>query len=156
MNINVTLIAQVVAFVVMIWLVNKYLWKPISSLLEQRQQRIADGLAAAEKGKHERELAEEHAKEVLHDAKSRASEIINQAERRAGEIVEEAKSDARAEGQRLIEAANAEIEQEFIRAREQLRKEVAEIAIDGAQKILKREIDAQAHGDLLKEMTARL
>lgn len=156
MNINVTLIAQVVAFVVMIWLVNKYLWKPISSLLEQRQQRIADGLAAAEKGKHERELAEEHAKEVLHDAKSRASEIINQAERRAGEIVEEAKSDARAEGERLIEAANAEIEQEFIRAREQLRKEVAEIAIDGAQKILKREIDAQAHGDLLKEMTARL
>jgi F-type H+-transporting ATPase subunit b len=155
-NINVTLIAQVVAFVVMIWLVNKYLWRPVSALLEQRQKRIADGLAAAEKGKHERELAEQHAKEVLHEAKNRAAEIINQAERRAGEIVEESKGHARTEGQRLIDAANAEIEQETIRAREQLRKEVADIAVAGASKILQREVDAKAHGDLLKDMVARL
>lgn len=156
MNINVTLIAQVIAFVVMIWLVNKYLWRPVSALLEQRQKRIADGLAAAEKGKHERELAERHAKEVMLDAKTRAAEIINQAERRAGEIVEESKDQARSEGQRLIDAANAEIEQESIRAREQLRKEVADIAVAGAQKILQREVDAKAHADLLNDMVARL
>lgn len=156
MNINVTLIAQVIAFVVMIWLVNKYLWRPVSALLEQRQKRIADGLAAAEKGKHERELAERHAKEVMLDAKTRAAEIINQAERRAGEIVEESKDQARSEGQRLIDAANAEIEQESIRAREQLRKEVADIAVAGAQKILQREVDAKVHADLLNDMVARL
>ncbi|HKJ22259.1 MAG TPA: F0F1 ATP synthase subunit B [Gammaproteobacteria bacterium] len=156
MNINVTLIIQIISFVVMIWLVNKYLWRPISALLEQRQQRIADGLAAAEKGKHERELAEKHAKETLSDAKSRSAEIIAQAERRAGEIVEESKAQARSEGERLVEAANAEIEQEFIRAREQLRKEVADIAVEGARKILQREIDAKAHDDILQDMVARL
>jgi len=155
-NINVTLIIQIIAFVVMIWLVNKYLWRPISGLLEQRQKRIADGLAAAEKGKHERELAEKHAKEALAEAKSRSAEIIALAERRAGEIIEESKDQARSEGQRLIEAANAEIEQEFIRAREQLRKEVAGIAVDGARKILQREIDAKAHDDILQDMVARL
>jgi F-type H+-transporting ATPase subunit b len=155
-NINVTLIAQVIAFAVMIWLVNKYLWRPVSALLELRQKRIADGLAAAEKGHHERELAEKHAKEVLHETKSRAAEIIAQAERRAGEIVDEAKSHAQVEAQRLIDAANTEIEQASVRAREQLRKEVADIAVAGARKILQREIDASAHGDILKEMTARL
>ena len=156
MNINVTLIAQIIAFIVMIWLVNKYLWRPVSALLEQRQKRIADGLAAAEKGKHERELAEQHAKEVLLEAKTRAAEIITQAERRAGEIVEESKGQARTEGQRLIDAANAEIDQELVRAREQLRKEVAGIAVAGAQKILQREVDANAHADLLNEMVAKL
>ena len=156
MNINVTLIAQIIAFILMIWLVNKYLWRPVSALLAQRQKRIADGLAAAEKGKHERELAEQHAKEVMHEAKNRAAEIINQAERRAGEIVEESKDQARSEGQRLIEAANAEIEQEFVRAREQLRKEVADIAVAGAQRILQREVNAEVHADMLNEMVARL
>lgn len=156
MNINVTLIAQVVAFVVMIWAVNKYLWRPISGLLEQRQKRIADGLAAAEKGRHERELAEKHAKDVLAEAKNRAVDIIAQAERRAGDIVAASQETARAEGRRLIDAANTEIAQETVRAREQLRQEVAGLAVDGARRILQREIDARTHAAMLDELASRL
>lgn len=156
MNIDVTLFIQVFAFVVMILLVNKYLWGPISGLLEQRRQRIASELAAAEKGKRELELAEKHADEAMAEARTRSAEIIAQAERRADDLIEESKAQARSEGERLIEAANAEIQQQFIRTREQLRKEVVDIAVDGVRKILKREIDPKAHEDILQEMIARL
>lgn len=156
MDINVTLIIQVFAFVVMILLVNKYLWGPISSLLEQRRQRIASELAAAEKGKRELELAEKNADEALAEARTRSAEIIAQAERRADDLIEESKAQARSEGERLIEAANAEIQQQFVRTREQLRKEVVDIAVDGVRKILKREIDTEAHEDILQEMITRL
>lgn len=156
MSINATLIIQVFAFVVMIVLVNKYLWTPISGLLEQRRQRIASELAAAEKGKRDLELAEKNADEALAEARSRSAEIIAHAERRADDIIEESKVEARSEGERLIEAANAQIEQQFIRTREQLRKEVVEITVEGVRKILKREIDTKAHEDILQEMIARL
>ena len=135
MNITVTLIGQMAAFVLLIWFVNKVLWGPMSALLAERQKRIADGLAAAEKGKHELELSEKNATEAMHKAKLQAADIIAQSEKRASEIVEESKTNARTEGERLITAAKAEIEQEVNRAKEQLRVQVAAIAAAGAEKI---------------------
>ena len=156
MNITVTLFGQIAAFVLLIWFVNKLLWGPLTNLLAERQKKIADGLAAAEKGKHELELSERRAKESLHEARSQAADILAQAEKRANEIVEEAKGNARNEGERLITAAHAEIEQEVNRAKEQLRGQVAAIAIAGASKILSREIDANTHNDLLKELATQI
>ena len=156
MNITVTLFAQMLAFALLIWFVNKLLWGPLTAMMEARQKRIADGLAAAEKGKHEQELAEKRAKEVLHAAKNQAAEILSQAEKRATEIVEESKGHGRAEGERILNGARAEIDQELNRAKEVLRGQVAAIAIAGAEKILSREIDAKTHGDLLDQLAARI
>ncbi len=156
MNITVSLFGQVIAFVLLIWFVNRVLWDPVSKMLEDRQKRIADGLAAGEKGKHELERAKKLAKETLHEAKTKAGEIIAQAEKRASEIVEEAKQDARTEGDRLLAAANSEIDREVNRARETLRGQVADITVAGAKRILKREIDAKAHEDLLKELVTQI
>jgi F-type H+-transporting ATPase subunit b len=156
MNITVTLFGQIAAFVLLIWFVNKVLWGPLTQLLAERQKRIADGLAAAEKGKHELELSEKRAKETLHETKTKVAELLAQSEKRASEIVEEAKANARAEGERLLAAAKAEIEQETNRAREQLRAQVATLAAAGAGKILKREVDQQAHNDLLKDLVSQI
>ena len=156
MNITLTLIAQMVAFITLIYFVNKVLWKPLSGMLEDRQKRIADGLAAAEKGKHEQELAEKNAMQKISDAKKQASEIVSQAQKRSNEIVEEAKNAAREEADRIITAANAEIEQEINRAKETLRKEVSAIALAGANKVLKKEIDAKAHAALLNDLAAQI
>lgn len=156
MNINVTLFAQIIAFVLMIWFVNKVLWGPFTRLLAERQKRIADGLAAAEKGKHDLDLAEKRVLEVMQEARSQAAELIAQSEKRASEIVEEAKVDARAQGERLIEAAKAEIERESNRAREQLRAQVATLAAAGASKIIRREIDRKAHDDLLQDLASQI
>jgi len=156
MNITVTLIAQMAAFVLLIWFVNKVLWGPLSALLADRQKRIADGLAAADKGKHDLELSEKKAKEFLHEAKGKAAEIIAQSEKRASEIVEEAKVNAQAEGERLLTAARAEVTQEFNRAKEDLRAQVADIAIAGAEKILGREVDRQAHDQVLKDLVSQI
>ncbi len=156
MNITVTLIAQMLAFGLLIWFVNKVMWGPLSGIMEARQKRIADGLAAAEKGKHEQELAEKRATELLKEAKDQAQEIVAQGQKRASEIVEEAKDTARAEGERIIAAANAELEREVNQAKEALRAQVAAIAVAGAEKILKREIDAKAHEDLLNDLAAQI
>lgn len=156
MNINVSLFAQIAAFALMIWLVNRFLWGPFSRLLEERQTRIADGLAAAEKGSRDLELAEKRAIEVIQEARNQAAEIIAQSERRASEILEEAKADARVQGERLVEAARAEIEQESNRAREQLRGQVAALAVAGAGKIIRREIDRTAHDELLRDLASQI
>ncbi len=156
MNITVTLLAQMLAFALLIWFVNKLLWGPLSKMMADRQKRIADGLAAAEKGKHEQELAEKRAKELLHTAKNQATEIISQAEKRASEIIDEAKGQGRAEGERILNGARAEIDQELNRAKEALRGQVVSIAIAGAEKILAREIDPKVHGDLLNQLSARI
>jgi F-type H+-transporting ATPase subunit b len=141
-----------IAFMLLIWLVNKVLWAPLSKLMEDRQKKIADGLSAAEKGKHELELAEQKAKDVLKDAKTQAQNILGQAEKRGSEIVEDAKVKATEEAGRIKASAQAEIEQEVSRAREDLRKEVASIAISGAEKILGKEVDAAAHNDMLETL----
>lgn len=156
MNITATLIGQILTFAVFVWFTMRFVWTPLTRIMEDRNKRIADGLAAAERGQHEQELAEQRAKETLHEAKEKASEIINQAQKRANEMVEEAKDDARKEGERLIEAAKAEIEQETNRAREQLRQQVATLAVDGASKILEREVDQQAHSKMLDELVAQI
>lgn len=156
MNITLTLVAQMAAFIILISFVNKLLWKPMSKMLEDRQKKIADGLAAAEKGLEEQELAEKNATQKIGEAKKQAAEIISQAQKRSNEIVEEAKISAREEAERIVNAANAEIEQEVNRAKETLRKEVSTIAIAGASKVLKKEIDAKAHENLLKDLAAQI
>ena len=156
MNITVTLFAQMIAFALLIWFVNKVMWGPLSGIMEARQKRIADGLAAAEKGKHEQELAEKRASEVLKEAKDQAAEIVAQGQKRASEIVEEAKETARAEGERIVTAANAEIEREVNQAKEALRAQVSVIAVAGAEKVLQREIDAKAHESLLNDLATKI
>jgi len=155
-NITVTLLAQMIAFALLIWFVNKVMWGPLSGIMEARQKRIADGLAAAEKGKHEQELAEKRAKEVLKEAKDQAAEIVAQGQKRASELVEEAKATARTEGERIVAAANAELEREVNQAKEALRAQVAVLAVAGAEKVLKREIDAKAHDALLSDVAAQI
>lgn len=156
MNITITLIGQMVAFILLIWFVNKVLWGPLSKMLADRQKKISDGLAAADKGKHEMELAEKRAKEILKDAKNQAAEILAQAQKRGSEIEEEAKQKARGEAERIVTAAKAEIEREVNQAKEQLRGHVAAIALGGVQKILKKEIDAKAHGALLDDLATQI
>jgi F-type H+-transporting ATPase subunit b len=156
MNITLTLFAQMAAFVVLIYFVNKVLWGPMSKMLEDRQKRIADGLAAADKGKEEQALAEKNAMQKISEAKAQASEIVAQAQKRSNEIVDEAKNTAREEADRILAAANAEIEQEVNRAKEKLRKEVSAIALAGASKVLKKEVDAKAHNALLNDLAAQI
>ena len=156
MNINLTLIAQLASFVVFVMFTMKYIWPPLVKAMEERKAKIADGLAAAERGTHEKELAEQRAKNRLHEAKQQAAEIVGRAEKRAVEIVEEAKGDARSEGDRLLTAARAEIDQESNKARELLRTRVAELAIIGAEKILRREIDADAHKDIVESVASQI
>lgn len=149
MNINFTLVSQAIAFSVFIWFTVKFVWPPLLRAIEERQKTIADGLAAGERGRHELELASQRSSEVLKDAKQRASEIILQAEKRASEIVEDAKKAAKDEGDRIIAGAKADIEHEMFSAKEALRQHVAQLAVAGAAKILRREVDAKAHADLL-------
>ena len=156
MNINLTLIVQLISFALFVWFCMKFVWPPIVAALDARKTQIADGLAAAERGKHEQELAEKRAKELLAETKEQAAELISQAQKRASEIVEESKGEARAEGQRLLEAARAEIDQEVNRAKEQLRAQVVALAVSRAGKVLAREIDAKAHADLLDDLVANL
>jgi len=156
MNINLTLIGQSITFIFFVWFVMKFVWPPLVAALEERKAKIADGLAAAEKGKHDGELAKQKVLDTLKDAKAQAQDIINLAEKRASEIVEESKETARVEGERIIAAANAELEQEVNRAREQLRGQVVSLAVSGASKVLKREIDEKANEDLLKDLVAQL
>jgi len=156
MNINATLIGQAIAFGIFIAFCMKYVWPPIMQALEERTKKIADGLAAAERGRHEQELAEKRAQQVISEAKEQANEIISQAQRRSHEIVDESKDTARVEGERILMSAQAEIEQEANKAKDELRGQVGSIALAGAAKILNREIDDKAHTDLLKELVSRI
>lgn len=156
MNINLTLFAQAVSFALLIWFTVKFVWPPLLAAIETRQKEIADGLAAGERGRNELEQASKRSGEAINDAKQRASEIIAQAEKRASDIIEEAKSNAKAEGDRIIVGAKAEVEQEINRAKEGLRSQVSALAIAGAEKILRKEIDAKAHDDILSAIAKEL
>jgi len=156
MNINATLIGQAIAFFLFVVFCMKYVWPPILHALEERKKKIADGLAAAEHGKHEQALAEDRAKELLREAKEQAGEIITRADKRATEIVEEAKGDAKAEGGRMLTAARAEIDQELNRVREDLRGQVVSIALAGASKVLGREVDETTHAELMDKLAAEI
>ena len=156
MNINATLIGQAIAFFLFVVFCMKYVWPPILHALEERKKKIADGLAAGEHGKQEQLLAEERAKELLREAKEQAGEIITRADKRAADIVDEAKQDAKAEGGRMLTAARAEIDQEVNRVKEDLRGQVVSIALAGASKVLEREVDDNAHAELLNKMAAEI
>jgi F-type H+-transporting ATPase subunit b len=156
MNINATIIGQIIAFAVFVAFCMKYVWPPIMQALEERKKKIADGLAAAERGRHEQELAEKRAQQVIHEAKEQASEIVSQAQKRGNEIVDDSKNNARVEGERILNSAKAEIDQEANRARDELKTQVGGIALAGASKILGREIDEKAHTDLLDELVSRI
>lgn len=156
MNFNATLIGQMITFIALVIITMKYVWPPIMKAMQERQKRIAEGLAAAERGARDQEMAQAKAAEVLREAKQQAQEIITQAQRRANEMVEEAKGHARGEGERQLVAAKAEIEQEVNRAREQLRGQVADIVVSGASKVLEREVDAKTHAKILNDLVAQL
>lgn len=149
MNLNATLFAQLVVFFILAWFTMKFVWPPIVKALDERATKIADGLAAAERGKHDLELATKRSAESLREGKEKAADLLAQAEKRAAQIIEEAKANAKVEADRVIAGAKAEIEQEALRAKEALRDKVTTLAIAGAEKILRREIDAKAHADLL-------
>ncbi len=156
MNINFTLIAQAIAFAVLIWFTVKFVWPPLLKAIEARQKEIADGLAAAQEGRSALEVAAKKSEVTLAEAKQKASEIIAQAEKRGTQIIEEAKGNAKVEGDRIIAGAKAEIDQEVNRAKEGLRAQVATLAIAGAEKILRKGIDAKAHSELLSKLAAEL
>lgn len=156
MNINATLIAQTIMFILFVWFCMKFVWPPIMQALSDRKKQIADGLAAGERGKQELEQASKSAADEMLTAKQKAAEIIAQAEKRSSQVVEEAKGLAQEEGDRIVSMAKAEVEQEIVRAREALRQNVADLAVAGAAKILDREVDAKAHAELLKNIKAEL
>ena len=156
MSFNLTLIAQAATFALFIWFTVKLVWPFMLRAIEQRQKTIADGLAAAEQGKKSLEVSSRQAEESVKQGRDRAAEIIVQAEKRAAQVIEEAKAAAKAEGDREKAAAKADIQQEAQRAREQLREQVAALAVAGAEKILRREVDAKAHADLLDGIKKQL
>jgi len=156
MNINLTLLMQAVAFAVFIGFCAKFVWPPLMRAVENRQKQIADGLAAGEEGRQSLTKAESRIAEMMADAKTRASEIIAQGEKLKQETIEQSKTSAKEEGERIIAAAKAEIEQEVMRAKETLRNQVAGLAVAGASKILKREVDPRAHAELLASIQKQL
>jgi len=156
MNINLTLLMQAVAFFVFILFCAKFIWPPLMRAIDTRQKQIADGLAAGEEGRQSLSKAETRIAQMMTDAKTRASEIIAQGEKLKSETIEQSKGAAKAEGDRILAAAKAEIEQEVFRAKESLRNQVAELAVAGAAKILKREVDPKAHAQLLAEIQKQL
>jgi F-type H+-transporting ATPase subunit b len=156
MNINLTLIAQAITFAAFIWFTVKFIWPYMLRAIETRQKTIADGLAAAEHGRRSLETSTRQAEDAIAQARGRAAEILSQAEKRAAQLVDEARLAAKEEGNREKAAAKAEIAQELTRAREQLRDHVASLAVAGAEKILRREVDARAHADLLESIKQQL
>jgi F-type H+-transporting ATPase subunit b len=155
-NINLTLIVQTLMFIVLIWFTMKFVWPMILGPMDERTRKIAAGLAAAEKGTQELASANERAEAIMREARERAGQIIDQAQHRANDIVEEAKGTATAEGARLLASAKEQIDLEAAHAREALRRDVAQIAVSAASKILEREIDPRAHSDLIDKLAAQI
>ncbi len=156
MNLNLTLAFQVLFFIGFVWFAKKFVWSPIIGALHQRKTQIADGLAAAEKGQMAEQEGRDQAQQVIAEAKNQANEIIGKAEKRGTELVDEAREYARQEGERITLAAHAEIDTEINKAKEVLRGQVGELAVAGARQILKREMDGNAHADLLNDLAAKL
>jgi F-type H+-transporting ATPase subunit b len=156
MQINATLLGQAIGFLVLIWFTWKFIWPPLLNAIDERQKKIADGLAAADKGQNALEDAKLQALEIIREARGKAAQIVDQANRRGGEMVEEARGTALAEGERLIGVARSEIGSETTRARAELRGEVAKLALAGAAQVLKREVDAKAHSQLLEDLSAQI
>lgn len=156
MNLNLTLLGQAISFAIFVWFCMKYVWPPVLGALNERQAKIAQGLADAEQGAQRREEAEEEIAQLVNEAKAQAAEIVAQAQKRGNEIIEESKTGARTEGERLKQAAQAEIDQEVVTARETLRTQVSSIAVQGASRILGSEIDPAAHAKVLDDLIEQI
>jgi F-type H+-transporting ATPase subunit b len=156
MNINFTLVMQAVAFAAFIWFTARFIWPPLMGAIETRQKQIADGLAAGEEGRQSLANAEKRIADMMAEAKQRSSEIINQGEKLKTETIDAARVEAKVEAERIIAMAKSEIQQEVAHAKEALRNQVADLAVAGAAKILRREVDAKAHADLLASIRAQL
>ena len=156
MSINLTLIAQALAFAALIWLIATFIWPPLLKAIEERQQKIAEGLAAADRSQKDLAQAQDKVNDLLKEARGKANEIIDQAHSRANQIVDAARDEAIAEAGRQKAAALAEIDASANRAREELRKQVSALAVSGAEKLLHREIDANAHKALLDELATQI
>ncbi|HKM36772.1 MAG TPA: F0F1 ATP synthase subunit B [Thiopseudomonas sp.] len=156
MNINLTLIGQLISFAIFVWFCMKFVWPPITNAMDARQKKIAEGLDAAGRAERDLKLAQEKATEMLRDTKKTAAEMLEKANKTASEIVEEAKQQARAEGERLIANAKTEIDLEVNRVKEDLRAQVSVLAVAGAEKILGSSVDASAHNQLVEQLAAQL
>ena len=156
MNLNLTMVAQALAFILFIVFVMKVVWPPLLRAIEARQKHIADGLAEAERGRSSLTEAQKQTEVLLREARARAQEIVIAAEKAASQRIEESKSQAKSEGERLVAAAKSQIDQEVQSAKQQLREQVATLAVSGAEKILRREVDAKAHADMLNQLKAQL
>lgn len=156
MNINLTLIIQMIVFALLVWLTMHYLWPPLMRVVEERQKKIAHGLAAADRGEQELQQARQGAEAILREARERAGQIIDQAQHRANDVLEQARTSASQEGQRLVASAQQQIGLEASRARESLRREVGEIVVAAASKLLEREIDSRTHQDLISKLAAQI
>ncbi len=156
MNMNATLLGQAISFALFVWFCMKFVWPPILQAIEERQKKIADGLAASERAAKDLNLAQANASDQMREAKRTATEVIEQANKRKAQIIDEAREEAQAERLKVLAQAEAEIEAERKRAKDELRKQVATLALAGAEKILQRSIDEQAHKDILDNITAKL
>ncbi|GAA4503481.1 F0F1 ATP synthase subunit B [Pseudaeromonas paramecii] len=156
MDINMTILGQTIAFILFVWFCMKFVWPPLMAAIEKRQKEIADGLASAERAKKDLELAQNNSMEQIKEAKRQATEIIEQANKRRSQIMDEATQDAMAEREKILTQARAEIEAERNRAKEELRKQVAALAVAGAEKILERQIDKAANSELVDKLIADL
>lgn len=156
MEINATLIGQMLVFGILIWFSWKFIWPPLTRAVEDRQKKISEGLAAAERGQKELQQSHGEASVIVNDAREKALKIVDQANRRSNEIIEEARATAIAEGQRLVGDARQEVQLEQARARDALRKDVAQLAVAGASRLLEREIDPKAHADLIEKLAREI
>ncbi len=156
MNLTLTIVAQAVAFALFIWFTVKFIWPPLLRAIETRQKQIADGLAEAERGRSSLAEAQKQTDVLLREARGRAQEIVAAAEKLASQRVEESKTQAKTEADRIVVQGHAQIEQEVQSAKQQLREQVAVLAVAGAEKILRREVDAKAHADMLNQLKAQL
>lgn len=154
MSINATLLGQMIVFGIFVWFTMKFIWPPLMDAMRERQKRISDGLAAADRGARELEEATDKAEATLKEAREQAQEVLSNAQKQANENVERSRDEARAEGERLKQAARDEIDQAVAHAKDELRREVGSLAVVGAERILKREIDAKAHNDIIDDLVA--
>ena len=156
MSINATLIGQMITFTLLVWFTLQYVWPPLIEALDERKKKISEGLAAAEKGQEDVKLAEKKAMKHLKEAKAESANIIALAQKRANEVVEESKGIAKLEGERMIESAKAQIEQEIQQAKETLRKEVSSLALKAAEQILQEEVDKTKHKEIISKVSEQL
>jgi F-type H+-transporting ATPase subunit b len=156
MNINATLIGQAIVFLILIWFTVKFIWPPLIKAVEDRQKKIAEGLAAAERGQNELQNAHGEAQAIVSAAREQAKKIVDQAHKREVEIVEAARTTASDEGKRIVDASRADAQQEKVRARDELRKDVATLAVAGASRLLQREIDPKTHADLIEQLAREI